>query len=409
MNDEYLLLDEMNDFENFMENADVEEIKKEHGLTTFECFPPFKVGPFYNTIIDKVTKDHVYIVSIITGKSSGYFKFCDSLGEFLSLCQLHYDHLGLDCDYINENGEFLIRMPKDEVVQGDIIESPQDIHQRICNNFDIVEKTLYEICVDLKTIRDNKFYKQLGYDTFEAYCLENFNIKRSYASKYISIANNLSSEFVSTSKQTSVEKLYILSRLTDDERTELLESTDIEHTPVKQVEQKAKEIKQAREVQSNFLKSGDYGYFQIECLVENGIKKANISLLTELEDILVDDKGEYIVQSFDFIEELPFDFLELDNYNNNSCLAKYYQKDFEKILDYYNSQEVISNDSTLLDSTLTESKFVKLNYSTIEFIYTTLMKSKSALLFDNFDKGSIAESLESVCNMLVKQFPKLYK
>lgn len=132
----------------------------------------------------------------------------------------------------------------------EVVESPQDIHQRICTNFDIVEKTLYEICVDLKTIRDNKYYKQLGYDTFEAYCLENFNLKRTQYSSYLSIAENLSSDFVRSSEHLGVKKLYCLSRLTDEERTELVESTDIEHTPVKQVEQKAKEIKKNREVNS---------------------------------------------------------------------------------------------------------------------------------------------------------------
>ena len=34
MNDEQILLDDLNAFEDFMENADVKEIKKEHGLSS---------------------------------------------------------------------------------------------------------------------------------------------------------------------------------------------------------------------------------------------------------------------------------------------------------------------------------------------------------------------------------------
>ena len=41
MNDEQILLDDLNAFEDFMENADVEEIKKEHGLSSNN---EFKVG-----------------------------------------------------------------------------------------------------------------------------------------------------------------------------------------------------------------------------------------------------------------------------------------------------------------------------------------------------------------------------
>ena len=136
-----------------------------------------------------------------------------------------------------------------EVVQGEIVESAEQVHNRICDNFAIVEKTLYEICVDLKSIRDNKHYKTLGYNTFEDYCLENFNIKRRQAYNYISIAENLSSDFVYSSAQFGVKKLYCLSRLTDEERSELIQTTDIENIPVKQLEQKSREIKENREVQ----------------------------------------------------------------------------------------------------------------------------------------------------------------
>lgn len=265
MNDEQLLIDEMNDFEDFMENADVEEIKKEHGLTT-KNFPSFELGPYGNANIVKVTSDSVYLTSehMAGGVSFIPFNlFSDCYGDYLIAYDNEVHNAGLDisslpieCVYRLENS-YRLRFYKSnkynpvvEVVQGEIVENPQDIHKRICDNFDIVEKSLYEICVDLKTIRDNKFYNQLGYDTFESYCLECFNIKRRQVYNYISIAENLSSEFVQPVAQIGMRKLYCLSRLTDEERTELLESTDIEHTPVKQVEQKAKEIKNNREVNS---------------------------------------------------------------------------------------------------------------------------------------------------------------
>lgn len=171
MNDEQILLDDLNSFEDFMENADVEEIKKEHGLTMIE------------------TSSKV-----------------------------------------------------------EIVESAEQIHNRICDNFAIVERTLYEICVDLKSIRDNKYYKMLGYDTFEQYCLENFNMARRTAYRYISIAENLSSDFVSSRAQIGVNKLGVLSRLTDEERTELVQTTDIEKTTVKELEQKSKQIKDRKKM-----------------------------------------------------------------------------------------------------------------------------------------------------------------
>lgn len=365
MNDEQLILNEINDFEDFMENADVEEIKKEHGLSSsFSLISPkFKEGvySYFN-----ITNIRDYSITIYNPhrnsidlplyyNDDGYYFFLDS--KYISRGSAFDDSsnniYGVLLKEVNSwiisdfplypvNGIepyldlYYKHNPVVEVVQGEIVENPQDIHKRICDNFDIVEKSLYEICVDLKTIRDNKYYKQLGYDTFEVYCLECFNIARRTAYRYISIAENLSSEFVSSRAQIGVNKLGVLSRLTDEERTELLEITDIEHTPVKQVEQKAKEIKNNREVQNNNI----------------------------------------VPESFED-----------------------------------NSKEIISNNDVSSVSTLNDNnvKMVKLDYSTIEFIYKTLMKSRKELLFDNFNKDSIIRDLDSLCNILVKNFPKLYK
>lgn len=168
MEDEKILLDSLNEFENYMENADVEEIKREHGISS-----------------------------------------------------------------------------KLEV---EVIDSAEAVHSRICANFETVERTLYDICTDLKTIRDNKYYKTLGYDTFEDYCLKNFNISRKQGYQYISIAENIKN--VTPGLQNlGVRKLYCLSRLTDSERYELVENADIEKMSAKELEQKSKKIKENRQIQ----------------------------------------------------------------------------------------------------------------------------------------------------------------
>ena len=248
----------------------------------------FKVGKFYNYFIISRTEKQIKLSSNDNHSCLSVhivYKYKD--GEFICsktdyLDNLVYDntyyHRIFDCsntkrviistvDFFSAlsdddlvklyNSKFdfsILDTPKTtdvglEIVQGEIVESAEQVHNRICDNFAIVEKTLYEICVDLKSIRDNKHYKTLGYNTFEDYCLENFNIKRRQAYNYISIAENLSSDFVQSTAQIGVQKLYCLSRLTDEERSELMQTTDIENTPVKQLEQKSKEIKENREVQ----------------------------------------------------------------------------------------------------------------------------------------------------------------
>ena len=245
--------------------------------------PKFKVGKFYNFYITSRTKEQIKLSCRANGTArvGNFTVYRYKNGEFICekadyLSGLSYDdtyyHRIFDCsntkrviistvDFFSAlsnddlvklyNSKFdfsILDTPKVdlEVVQGEIVESAEQIHNRICDNFAIVEKTLYEICVDLKSIRDNKHYKTLGYNTFEQYCLENFNIKRSQVYSYISIAENLSNDFVQSTGQIGVQKLYCLSRLTDEERSELIQTTDIENTPVKEVEKKAKEIKDSK-------------------------------------------------------------------------------------------------------------------------------------------------------------------
>lgn len=243
----------------------------------------FKVGKFYNYYLTSRTKKQIKLSCSDNCNSCvgnyNVLKYKDS--EFICanadyLSGLSYDdtyyHRIFDCsntkrviistvDFFSTlSDDDLVKLYKSkfdfsildtpkvdlEVVQGEIVESAEQVHNRICDNFAIVEKTLYEICVDLKSIRDNKHYKTLGYNTFEDYCLENFSMARRTAYRYISIAENLSSDFVSSRAQIGVNKLGVLSRLTDEERSELIQTIDIEHTPVKQLEQKSKEIKENR-------------------------------------------------------------------------------------------------------------------------------------------------------------------
>ena len=230
-------------------------------MTDEQQYPSFELGSYGNSKIVKVTFDYVYVTSkhMAGGVSSIPFGlFSDDYGQYIIAydnmvrCSgLDISSLPLECVYRLENA-YRLRFyktylnPVVEVVQGEIVESAEQVHNRICDNFAIVEKTLYEICVDLKSIRDNKHYKTLGYNTFEDYCLENFSMARRTAYRYISIAENLSSDFVSSRAQIGVNKLGILSRLTDEERTELVQTTDIEKTTVKELEQKSKEIKENR-------------------------------------------------------------------------------------------------------------------------------------------------------------------
>lgn len=133
-----------------------------------------------------------------------------------------------------------------------------NINRSIIVNAQAAQISLYEVCKGLKEMRDGKLYKELGYQNFEEYCEKETGIKYSTAYKYIKIVETLNIENLSPAKGLGVEKLYLLTTLSEEERTEITKSADIESVSKRKLEEKVKEIKALREKseeQSEYINS----------------------------------------------------------------------------------------------------------------------------------------------------------
>ena len=96
-------------------------------------------------------------------------------------------------------------------------------------------------------MRDSKLYYQLGYMHFDDYCQNELGIKRSQAYQYISIANKLSGDFVQSTGQIGVEKLALLASISDGEREQLMEQTDVESVTVRELKEQIKGLQAEKE------------------------------------------------------------------------------------------------------------------------------------------------------------------
>ena len=117
------------------------------------------------------------------------------------------------------------------------------LDESIKSHAQIAQQSLYEMCKGLKEMRDGKLYKELGYQNFESYCKNEVGFSRMQAYKYISIAENFSSDFVNSSLQIGVNKLALLAKLDEPEREQLQQEIDVESTPEKQLQKRIKELK----------------------------------------------------------------------------------------------------------------------------------------------------------------------
>lgn len=128
-----------------------------------------------------------------------------------------------------------------------------ELDRRIKTSAQLAQQSLYDMCMGFKEMRDSRLYKELGYSDFGEYCEQETQINRQNVYKYIKVAENLPSEFVSSGRQIGIKKLYLLSSLSDEERTELAENIDLESTTVKELKAKIDILQNERDraVESN--------------------------------------------------------------------------------------------------------------------------------------------------------------
>lgn len=117
-----------------------------------------------------------------------------------------------------------------------------ELHQKIIVSANLAQQNIWDMCNGLKTMRDNKLYKELGYQNFEDYCETEVGFNRTQAHKYISIIEN-TSENVYSSKHLGVSKLYLLSTISEPEQAEIAEKLDLENTTVKQLKAEIEKLK----------------------------------------------------------------------------------------------------------------------------------------------------------------------
>lgn len=130
-----------------------------------------------------------------------------------------------------------------------------ELHQKIIVSANLAQQNIWDMCNGLKTMRDNKLYKELGYQNFDDYCETEVGFNRTQAHKYISIIEN-TSENVYSSKHLGVSKLYLLSTISEPEQAEIAEKLDLESTTVKQLKAEIDRLKDEKQEATD--KSIDY-------------------------------------------------------------------------------------------------------------------------------------------------------
>ena len=155
------------------------------------------------------------------------------------------------------------------------------LHQNIMASASLAQQNIWDMCEGLKKMRDDKLYKELGYQNFENYCEKEFGFSRMQAHKYISIIENINTENVNSSLHLGVSKLYLLSSISEQEQTEIAGKLDLENTTVKELKAEIDKLKSEKHDSQSKLSTSEMQRLDAENRLK-GIREHNSFLEQQL-------------------------------------------------------------------------------------------------------------------------------
>ena len=111
------------------------------------------------------------------------------------------------------------------------------ITERIRANGRTAVNAVCAIGEDLRTMKIDGLYTELGYESFEDYAEKEFDLKRRQAYQYISVYEKLGKEFVQSNAQLGITKLALLAAANPEDRAELMEQEDIKGMTTRELEE----------------------------------------------------------------------------------------------------------------------------------------------------------------------------
>lgn len=156
-----------------------------------------------------------------------------------------------------------------------------ELHQKIIVSANLAQQNIWDMCNGLKTMRDNKLYKELGYQNFEDYCETEVGFSRMQAHKYISIIENINTQNVNSSLHLGVTKLALLATISEPEQAEIAEKLDLESTTVKQLKAEIDKLKSEKHESQSKLSTAEKQRLDAENRLK-GVREHNSLLEQQL-------------------------------------------------------------------------------------------------------------------------------
>lgn len=273
---------------------------------------------------------------------------CDNCG---------YDEKGC-CNYPETPDDYCVMgdkqvpITKEHTEISDKYAEAVQLNAQIMTSARAAQQNLYDMAVGFKKMRDDKLYKELGYDNFGDYCEAETGMTRSNVYNYINVVEKLPRDFVQSIGQIGMTKLQLLTTINDEDRTEIIENTDLESTTVrdlkKQIEQLRKseedikaelELAQFHEKQSHEAlnrvadaSKANYEKYQEERHKNDDLEKRIRELENRPVEVAVQSDEETLAEKDQEISELKGEVERLSNKNVKVFAVRLTLDEYEKLI-----------------------------------------------------------------------------
>jgi len=97
----------------------------------------------------------------------------------------------------------------------------KETHEKAVGYFKVSEQYGYKFIMEVKKIRDDRYYKELGFSSFDDYCNNAWGFNRDWMDRKIKSASNLKEEdFTLYTMQYGQEKTFLLATMEDEQQRE---------------------------------------------------------------------------------------------------------------------------------------------------------------------------------------------
>ena len=198
-----------------------------------------------------------------------------------------------------------------------------ELNQRIIAAAQMAQKSLYEMCVLLKQMRDGKQYKVLGYQSFEDYCEEEVGMNRRNAYRYIAVIENIKN--VTSMSQIGMTKLSLLASLSESQQEEIQQAVNVEDVSVRELKAEIARLKEEKQKADKAAADANQQRIAMQSDLLSA-KSKNRSLSHELEEArkMSGDAKGLAARLKDAERELSI--ADQDNYNKLEAQRIEYQK-----------------------------------------------------------------------------------